>query len=252
MSGVASEISKVLPALLVLQPLVEAICTRLYFSSYETTFDAEDDGKCAIMQSQEVGSDNAKQRNSDISSDSSSHTGEHGQPRFAFVLDKNQPGLRTHAMRAHWQERRKRLQGDKSHHMTRRPLRAKSDSVAEELALSFRNPLDSKSPGTRTVPSVVHTTNAQTFPSVDTFPVAERQHQQYGQTTNSPDLGTELVIPQGIRAQVLTGLNYALSSSRLDPFEVFPVVLTTAHHKLIHHCTFSPVPTFSSTFRTYS
>ena len=139
---------------------------------------------------------NPQQGSSGIPSDSSSHTGEDGQSRFTFVLDKNQRGLRTHAMRAHWQERRKRLQKDKSpHRTTRRPLRAKPDSAAEELALAFR------SPGTRTTsPPVVHTTtDAPTIPSVDTFPVDELQYQHYGQTTNNPDLGTERVIPpQGI------------------------------------------------------
>lgn len=176
-----------------------------------------------------------QQGSSGISSDSSSHSGEHGQSRFAFVLDNNPHGLRTHAMRAHWQERRKRLEKDKSHHSTRRPLRAKSDSAAEELALAFR------SPSTQAAPSIIHSTNAPTITSADTFPVDELQY-QHGQTKNSPNLRTELVIPQGIRAQVLTGLNYALSSSRLDPFEVFPVMLTATHHKLIHHCTVLPVP----------
>lgn len=173
---------------------------------------------------------NPQQGTSGISPDSSSHTGEHGQSRFTFVLDKNQRGLRTHAMRAHWQERRKRLQRDKSPpRTTRRPLRAKPDSAAEELALAF------KSPGSRT--TVHTTTNAPTIPSANTFPIDEVQY-QHGQTTSNPDLGTERVIPpQGIRAQVLAGLNYALSSSRLDPFEVFPVLLTATHHKLIHHCT---------------
>lgn len=36
--------------------------------------------------------------------------------------------------------------------------------------------------------------------------------------------------------QLLTGLNHALSSSKLDPFYMFPVALTSEHHKLIHHC----------------
>lgn len=187
-----------------------------------------------------------QQGSSGISSDSSSHTGEHGQSRFTFVLDNNQHALRTHAMRAHWQERRKRLQKDKSHHRPIRPLRSKSDPTAEEVALTFR------SAGTRAAPIVVHTTNAPAFFYDDATAGDEVQYQLHGQETNNPNLSTELVIPQGIRAQVLSGLNHALSSSRLDPFEVFPVTLNATHHKLIHHCTVSSADTFPSTFRSYS
>lgn len=41
----------------------------------------------------------------------------------------------------------------------------------------------------------------------------------------------------GVPAQLLTGLNHALASTRLDPFDVFPIRLTSQHHKLIYHCT---------------
>lgn len=40
----------------------------------------------------------------------------------------------------------------------------------------------------------------------------------------------------GIPAQILNGLNLALGSVRLDPFDQFPVRLTSQHHKLLHHC----------------
>ena len=41
----------------------------------------------------------------------------------------------------------------------------------------------------------------------------------------------------GVPAQLLTGLNHALASTRLDPFDSFPIKLTGQHHKLVHHCT---------------
>jgi hypothetical protein len=41
---------------------------------------------------------------------------------------------------------------------------------------------------------------------------------------------------QGIPTQALTGLNYALAYTRLDPFDTFPVKLGPKHHKLLHHC----------------
>lgn len=41
---------------------------------------------------------------------------------------------------------------------------------------------------------------------------------------------------EGIPAQALSGMNLALGSCRLDPFDKFPVKLTTQHHKLLLHC----------------
>lgn len=40
----------------------------------------------------------------------------------------------------------------------------------------------------------------------------------------------------GVRAQILAGLEHSLASTRLDPFDTFPITLTAEHHKLIHHC----------------
>lgn len=34
----------------------------------------------------------------------------------------------------------------------------------------------------------------------------------------------------GVRTQVLAGINHALASSRLDPFDTFSVTLTSEHH----------------------
>ncbi|PHH64642.1 hypothetical protein CDD82_1748 [Ophiocordyceps australis] len=39
----------------------------------------------------------------------------------------------------------------------------------------------------------------------------------------------------GVPLQLLSGLNHALSCSRLDPFDMFPVRLTPQHHQLLHH-----------------
>ena len=38
-----------------------------------------------------------------------------------------------------------------------------------------------------------------------------------------------------VLTQLLTRVNHALVSSRLGPFDVFPVMLTSRHHMLIHH-----------------
>ncbi|KAJ3518215.1 hypothetical protein NM208_g14598 [Fusarium decemcellulare] len=39
----------------------------------------------------------------------------------------------------------------------------------------------------------------------------------------------------GIPGQAISGMNLALGSSRLDPFDRFPIKLTSQHHKLLHH-----------------
>ncbi|KAI8713776.1 hypothetical protein NCS52_01223200 [Fusarium sp. LHS14.1] len=38
----------------------------------------------------------------------------------------------------------------------------------------------------------------------------------------------------GVPGQAMSGMNLALGSARLDPFDQFPVQLTTQHHKLLH------------------
>lgn len=40
---------------------------------------------------------------------------------------------------------------------------------------------------------------------------------------------------EGIPAQALSGMNIALGSGHLDPFDRFPIRLTSKHHRLLHH-----------------
>ena len=55
-------------------------------------------------------------------------------------------------------------------------------------------------------------------------------------SSSEETLGIAQDVSSGVPAQLLTGVNHALASSRLDPFEMFPVTLTAEHHKLMHHC----------------
>lgn len=117
--------------------------------------------------------------------------------RFTFVLDKNQPGTRNHAMRQYWRERHEAQRG-------KRPDRRQR-----------RSPPNS---GSRSPPK---------HQRQDISPSSSSEDARYiGQDANQP----------GIPTQFLTGANHALASSRLDPFDVFPVRLTSEHHKLMHHC----------------
>ncbi|EED19795.1 hypothetical protein TSTA_030610 [Talaromyces stipitatus ATCC 10500] len=171
------------------------------------------------------------------------------QSRFTFVLDKNQPGTRSHAMRAHWQERRKRMQDERKANDGKgrtRPLRSKSDSAADLLAspLSTTTASDTESPivVTAAPPPQTSVRDPSFYPFSDAgFPSPSHDYeqqqpqQQYGLSEKQQAASPPSNVSQGIQAQIVNGVNYAFTSSKLDPFDTFPVVLTTEHHMLIHH-----------------
>lgn len=117
--------------------------------------------------------------------------------RFTFVLHKNQPGTRNHAMRQYWRERHEARRGKRPERRQRKsPPSSGSRSPSKQQRHDTTSPSSEDARGT-------------------------------GQNANP-----------GIPTQFLTGTNHALASSRLDPFDVFPVRLTSEHHKLMHHCIF--------------
>ncbi|BCR85437.1 uncharacterized protein ACHE_20894A [Aspergillus chevalieri] len=123
--------------------------------------------------------------------------------RFTFVLDGHHAGTRNHAMRAHWTERQKARQEKRRQQTTRRvlPILAAKDG-----------PVSSTPPGSQDTDAVPAT-------------VQESPTTEQAASIDTP----------GVSAQLLTGLNHALAATRLDPFDVFPIRLTSQHHKLIHH-----------------
>lgn len=125
--------------------------------------------------------------------------------RFTFVLDGHHAWTRNHAMRAHWTERQKARQEKRRQQTTRRvlPILAAKDG-----------PVSSTPPGSQDTDAVPAT-------------VQESPTTEQAASIDTP----------GVSAQLLTGLNHALAATRLDPFDVFPIRLTSQHHKLIHHCT---------------
>lgn len=129
-----------------------------------------------------------------------------GNTRFTFVFEKDQAGTRSHAMREYWKERRK---GKQQHKRGR----------------SHRELLPKGGPSEQALPD-------QQFQSFDDSEC----------TITGTEQGEELPLIRdvGVSAQLLSGFNHALSSSRLDPFDSFPVTLTSEHHKLMHHCLFHP------------
>lgn len=126
--------------------------------------------------------------------------------RFTFVLDGHHAGTRNHAMRIHWTERQKARQEKRRQQTTRRALPV---LAAKERSVNSGSP--SGLQGTNAAPATM-----QESPTTE---------QAAGVDTS------------GVPAQLLTGLNHALASTRLDPFDVFPIRLTSQHHKLIYHCT---------------
>lgn len=153
-----------------------------------------------------------------------SSSGEGDTPiSYAFVTGDNSREGRSHAIRAHWRQRRQRLelQRRQREEQGQRPLRA---------ILSAPSNPSSNDEG----------------PRISLSPEALLPFQQgFGggavdeNVRDSPMVMNEppAQILDGIPAQVLSGMNLALGSSRLDPFDRFPVQLTSQHHKLFHHCT---------------
>lgn len=173
----------------------------------------------------------SKQTSRTVSS-SSSAVDDSGHSRFTFVTEKNQPGARTHAMRAHWQERRRRNQVGRVHDRTKRPLRSKPNASGSGSASQDEN-MQFTTGGTPMQVSILDVQDPGSY--MNPFGVDEQR--QYSPKEKDPMSYIAPGLLQGIPAQILTGVNFALGSSKLDPFDVFPVTLTTEHHKLIHHCT---------------
>lgn len=119
---------------------------------------------------------------------------------FTFVTDQNQHSARSHAMREHWKQRRQRLSEEKKRKDERQP----------------RPILPSRQSGSSHSRATSHS-----------------QH-SLGNYPNPTPAAAPTV--DGIPAQALSGMNLALGCGRLDPFDRFPVKLTTQHHKLLHHC----------------
>ncbi|KAI0549760.1 tachykinin family protein [Xylaria curta] len=143
---------------------------------------------------------------------------------YTFVTADNSREGRSHAIRAHWRQRRQRMemQRREREEQEQRPLRTilpdvgapPNDGGASQIPLISEPQLD--------FPANLDDDAAS---SSDEVP------------RDSPILPGEVAsgILEGIPAQALSGMNVALGSSRLDPFDRFPVQLTSKHHRLLHH-----------------
>ncbi|KAF7585567.1 hypothetical protein BBP40_010649 [Aspergillus hancockii] len=141
-----------------------------------------------------------------------------GGSRFAFVTEGTLAEARSHAMREHWRQRQRRKQKSEDRRTQRKILPHRSSGEESK-------PKPDRVPG-----SVVEYHNIE-----DVYLL--HQHGTTHIKTSTSGHGNEGVTSevQGVPTQALAGLNHALASSRLDPFDMFPVELTSQHHKLLHH-----------------
>lgn len=143
-------------------------------------------------------------------SNSSQNTSDDNLPQkeFAFVQNEsNKRELRSHAMREHWKNRRQTINEEKQKRQ-KRTQHTLLPTPKTQSTMSDENSESSTS---------VLNTNA----SFDTALIPNNERQS--------DL-------EGIPYQILSGVNLAFGSSRLDPFDQLPMKLSVIHHKLLHHC----------------
>lgn len=141
---------------------------------------------------------------------------EDSRPRFAFVTETGQSNARSHAMREHWRERHRRNNSTKARRT--QPNILPNISSATDQGKSLNEKLtqkrSSRSPGSQG---------------------SGRQCSESSSSGTDQELYDRIEL-LGVSSQLLCGLGRALSTSALDPFQTFPVKLTSQHHKLLHHC----------------
>ncbi|KAI1430182.1 tachykinin family protein [Xylaria sp. FL1777] len=143
---------------------------------------------------------------------------------YTFVTEDNSREGRSHVIRAHWRQRRQRMemQRREREEQEQRPLRP----ILPGLGSSSDDAGTSQVPPTSEPHLHAHeTVEEEVAESPDESP----------RDSPVPPSGIPLAVLEGIPAQALSKMNLALGSSRLDPFDRFPVRLTSKHHRLLHH-----------------
>lgn len=137
--------------------------------------------------------------------------------RFTFVCESTQSSARSHAMREHWRERKRRGQVHKPTRIA--PiLRPKAARIADD---AYKAPLTQS----ETSLARLGEPDTNTGRECESYVGTPRDD-----TRNDPSENT-------VASALLLGINRVLCPSRLDPFDTFPVRLTSDHHKLLYHCT---------------
>lgn len=121
-------------------------------------------------------------------------------------------------MREHWRERRKR---ERVHKVTRytpvlRPKATRETGITDKA---------------RKADDRVALTPLATSSARPGKPDTNKGPEPYVETDHDENPPLNIVA-----SELLLGINRVLCPSRLDPFDTFPVRLTSDHHKLLHHC----------------
>ncbi|KAI1127033.1 tachykinin family protein [Nemania abortiva] len=145
-------------------------------------------------------------------------------PSYVFVTGDNPRDGRSHAIRAHWRQRRQRTE------MQRREREEQEQRPLRTIMPGPGGPSNEGGP-------------SRAPPVPEPRPHVHEASDEDMDISPDDSLGGSPVPPgevlpgllEGIPAQALSGMNLALGSSRLDPFDRFPVRLTSKHHRLLHH-----------------
>ncbi|KAI1115558.1 tachykinin family protein [Nemania sp. NC0429] len=145
-------------------------------------------------------------------------------PSYVFVSGDSGHEGRSHAIRAHWRQRRQRAE------MQRRE-REEHEQRPPRPLLPVPGGSSNEGEGSR-MPSMRE--SPPRLPEDMDEDVDSPPGDNLGDPP-SPSGEALLGMLEGIPAQALSGMNIALGSGRLDPFDRFPVRLTSKHHRLLHH-----------------
>ncbi|KAK9448229.1 uncharacterized protein V1518DRAFT_433884 [Limtongia smithiae] len=120
--------------------------------------------------------------------------------QFTFVSENNSAEARSHAMREHWKQRRKRS-SESTRQRSLRPLLPRLGTERHTELASAEN--------TSEYHKAAHAEESNSNESIDAI--------------------------LNVASQALLGFDRALAPSLPDPFQTCPVYLTSQHHKLLHH-----------------
>ncbi|KAK9491414.1 hypothetical protein V1508DRAFT_357993 [Lipomyces doorenjongii] len=152
-------------------------------------------------------------------------------PRFTFVHEKSQAGIRSHAMREYWKQRHKTKRGHPVRQTPQKLLPRTAPATSGAGQARQAAPSDSSVHGQYM--DDLHFLDEQGLESIY---LSELELLAADLAT---DLATDIVRNdaniKGVPVQALTGMNHALAAVRFDPFDTCPVKLTTEHQKLLHH-----------------
>lgn len=156
--------------------------------------------------------------------------------KFEFVSSQDAHRARSYAMRQSWRKRKQQQKLEQKEHETSerraRPLVAKP-----KLATGVSIPSHNVSPPCKDAAASNIAVNA----AVGDLQFSTQDLLLPGATAGLDellDLEAEMFdfSKLGLPAESLMNVDNVLSPLALDPFDTFPIHLTTRHHELLHHC----------------